>query len=190
MSQKEKWNAIYADRQSPSAPAAVLTENGHLLPDSGDALDIACGLGSNSLFLAERGLAVTAWDISDIATDRLNATAAGRNLDVSAEAIDITPAVFRDLTFDLVLNCHYLDRSIVEPMKQAIGRGGLIVFQTFCADKPPGAPGPGNPAYLLQKDELLQMCNNLEVLTYRDAGSSDDAEDPLAGRAYIIARKS
>ena len=59
-----KWNLLYnqADVADYSA-AKVLTENHYLLPSTGVALDLACGLGANALYLAQQGLAVTAWDI-------------------------------------------------------------------------------------------------------------------------------
>jgi tellurite methyltransferase len=36
------------------------------LPDDGRALDLACGLGGNSILLAQQGLKVDAWDIADV----------------------------------------------------------------------------------------------------------------------------
>ena len=57
----KKWNLLYnqADASDYSA-SKVLTENCFLLPSTGTALDLACGLGANALFLAQQGLAVTA----------------------------------------------------------------------------------------------------------------------------------
>ena len=66
-----KWNAVYSQSEPIFYPAAVLTENDFLLPSTGTALDLACGFGANAVFLAERGWAVTAWDISLIAIDKL-----------------------------------------------------------------------------------------------------------------------
>ena len=57
-----KWNCIYSHSNQTRYPAVqVLTENDFLLPITGTALDLACGLGGNAIFLAELGLAVTAW---------------------------------------------------------------------------------------------------------------------------------
>jgi 2-polyprenyl-3-methyl-5-hydroxy-6-metoxy-1,4-benzoquinol methylase len=45
----------------------VLAENEHLLPPGGGrALDLACGLGGNAVFLARRGFEVDAVDISEV----------------------------------------------------------------------------------------------------------------------------
>ena len=53
---EDKWNRIYSEHQRPARAAAVLTDNSNILPVTGLALDLACGLGSNSLFLEKRGL--------------------------------------------------------------------------------------------------------------------------------------
>jgi len=46
-----------------------LTQNQHLLPSQGTALDLACGQGGNSQLLAKAGLDVLAWDSSAVAIE-------------------------------------------------------------------------------------------------------------------------
>ena len=60
---KKKWNRIYASGSHVFEPAAVLRRNVDLIQTRGLALDIACGTGSNAIFLASLGLNVHAWDI-------------------------------------------------------------------------------------------------------------------------------
>ena len=68
-----RWN----DRYRSSPPAAPLRpevfddhpELLHLVPDSGIAIDSACGLGRQVLWLADRGLRVVALDVSPVAID-------------------------------------------------------------------------------------------------------------------------
>ena len=66
---RDKWNARYADGayESRPHPSAFLEQMSHLLPTTGRALDLACGAGRNALFLARRGMAVDAVDISRVA---------------------------------------------------------------------------------------------------------------------------
>ena len=61
---QHKWDAVYSKADTPTTAAEVLARHQHLLPESGRALDLACGLGGNALFLANCGLQVDAWDIS------------------------------------------------------------------------------------------------------------------------------
>jgi len=59
----DKWNARYRMADTTVAdPAVVLSENLHLLPARGCALDLACGAGANALLLARHGLETHAWD--------------------------------------------------------------------------------------------------------------------------------
>ena len=51
---------------------AALREYAFLLPETGTALDLACGRGGNALLLARRGLQAHAWDISEEAIEHLS----------------------------------------------------------------------------------------------------------------------
>ncbi len=58
----DKWNLIYQTSAHGSLrPARVLSENQHLLPDKGKALDVASGLGANALLLAELFFSKVSW---------------------------------------------------------------------------------------------------------------------------------
>ena len=86
-----KWDAIYAQLDVESSlPVSVLTENEFLLPKVGTALDLACGLGANALFLAHQGMAVTAWDISIVAIDKLSRYATQQDLNINLESSGVT----------------------------------------------------------------------------------------------------
>ena len=183
---KEKWNRIYASREEPGEPALVLNDNHKLLPGSGHALDIACGLGANSIFLAGKGLHVDAWDISDVAIEKLRNTYTDGT--IHARVVDISSSSLRPEAYDVIINVHYLDRSLVTAMIDALKPGGLIFFQTFSSEKTLDV-GPSNPDYLLRKDELKTLFGALEVLAYQDQGTSTDPDNPLAGQAYIVVRK-
>ena len=75
------WEARYRECSATAPrPAAVLTEFEHLLPASGDALDLACGLGGNALHLARHGLTTRAWDSAATAIERLTAQAHAEEL--------------------------------------------------------------------------------------------------------------
>ncbi len=84
---KSKWDDIYAQMEPASVkPTQVLSENLFLLPKQGYALDLACGLGANSLLLAQKGLQVSAWDISEVALEKLAATVISQGLSVDVKA--------------------------------------------------------------------------------------------------------
>ena len=185
---RDKWNRIYSKALLPGPPAAVLTDNDNVLPIDGIALDLACGLGANSLFLAARGLEVHAWDISEVAVSHLAEQANSLGLNIQTSAMNITAAALPINSYDLVVTSHYLDRSLPPAILQATRPGGLICYQTFTAEKQVDM-GPSNPMFLLQPDELQSFVPDCEILAFKDESYNTDRNDPLAGRAFIIARK-
>ena len=185
---RDKWNRIYSKDRLPGLPAAVLTDNDNILPIKGIALDLACGLGTNSLFLAARGLEVHAWDISKVAVSHLAERAGSLGLNIQTRVINITAAALPVESYDLVITSHYLDRSLPPAILDATRPGGLICYQTFTANKQIDK-GPHNPMFLLRPNELQSFVPDCEILAFKDESHNVNRDDPLAGRAFIVARK-
>ncbi|WP_425309036.1 class I SAM-dependent methyltransferase [Ammonicoccus fulvus] len=100
---EQEWDERYAesDRVWSGQPnAALLTEVEGLT--SGTALDVGCGEGADSVWLAERGWQVTGLDISGVALDRAKAGAADRGVDVTWVKSGLLEAGLEDGSFDLV----------------------------------------------------------------------------------------
>jgi tellurite methyltransferase len=185
---RDKWDRMYSKNQLLGPPAAVLTDNDNILPIKGIALDLACGLGSNSLFLEARGLEVHAWDISTVAVSHLAKRADSFQLNIQTRVVNITAAALPVENYDLVIASHYLDRTLPPAILNATRPGGLICYQTFTAEKQVDI-GPSNPEFLLQPSELQSFVPNCEVLAFKDEGRNTNKDHPLVGRAFIIARK-
>ena len=75
-----------------------------LPPHFSSILDLGCGFGANSLFLAEQGWQVTAIDISKTAIERLQEQAKQNNLLLTAQQADAVRFSSKE-KFDLVLIC-------------------------------------------------------------------------------------
>jgi len=186
MSMKDKWNARYREAQhSMPTAAAVISENLHLLPESGNALDLACGLGGNALLLAERGLDVQAWDISDIAIQNLSQRATEDGLSVNAQVCDIESQMLPADTFDVIAVSYYLDRNLFAALKTALRPGGLIFYQTF-SQMAVTQRGPANPVYRLAKQELLQAFSSLDIVLYREESTLGDTQSGYRDEAMFI----
>ena len=70
MNTRDKWNIKHLDRINQLKEPEPNPRLKNLLAyfkEGGTALDIACGLGGNSMFLAQSDYQVEAMDISDVA---------------------------------------------------------------------------------------------------------------------------
>ena len=185
----EKWDRIYRETQlDPGLAVPVLSENAFLLPPSGTALDLACGLGANAVFLAVRGFDVLAIDQSSVAVDRLKEYALARRLPITARRQWVDPDHFPKGGFDVIVVSRFLDRKLGAAIMHSLNSGGLLYYQTYTREKT-GESGPRNPDYLLTENELLRQFASLCVIHYRENGSIGDIRQGLRNEAQFIGRK-
>jgi tellurite methyltransferase len=185
-----KWDSRYlaADDTAPQ-PAYVLQAFAHLLPSSGTALDLACGLGGNALFLAERGLTVAAWDLSAVAIARLSEAARQRGLAITAEVHDVVAAPPAAASFDVIVVSRFLERSLCPALIAALKPGGLLFYQTWLRERT-SSQGPSNPHFLLDSNELLRLFAPLTLRAYREEGCVGDAQQGFRNEALLVAQRS
>ena len=187
-STQDKWDSRYREAGLPGAPATVLLENAHLLPRSGAALDLACGLGANSLLLAEHGLQTHAWDISPVAVEKLRAVALERRLPIIAEVKDALRDPLPPAQFDVIAVTHYLERALTQPLVNALKTGGLLFYQTFTRTAV-SDEGPQKDEWRLADGELLTMFAPLRPLVYREEGRIGDLSQGFRNKALLVAVK-
>ncbi len=102
----------------------------------GNALDIACGQGRNSIFLASKGFSVKGMDISDIGLDRLARFSKENRLPVSTEKIDLENPQL-DITnhfgyYDSVIVINYkLSKELFKTIPKLLASRGILLYCTF-----------------------------------------------------------
>jgi 2-polyprenyl-3-methyl-5-hydroxy-6-metoxy-1,4-benzoquinol methylase len=187
---EEKWDRIYQTKDHTNKQAAqILIENQHLLPESGKALDLACGLGANALLLAKHDLETHAWDISKEAITKLDQKAEKLNINLITEVRDVINNPPAQNAFDVIVVIHFLERQIIKCLIKALRKNGLIFYQTFTKDKVSDT-GPKNLDYLLDKNELLTLFKDFNILVYREEGSVGDKNKGLRNEAMLIAQNA
>ncbi len=189
---RRRWDLRHAKRRTPPEPSRVLWENAHLMPFQGKALDLACGLGSNALLMAARGLSTNAWDYSSVAIDRLRMRAARRGVSLNAECRDVTVNPPQPGSFDVICVSHFLERSLASVLIEALRVDGILYYQSFCQD----APGershhPSNPSHHFGGNELLRLfVPPLHLLVYREEGLAGDQHLGWRDMSMLVARKT
>lgn len=185
----EKWNAIYAaGGHARETPAKVLEEFAHLLPETGTALDLACGRGANALFLAERGLRVHAWDISEEAITSLNTKANELQLTLETRICDVTAEPLQTNCFDVIVVSYFLERKLIPSIIKALRKNGLLFYQTFIRERIDDS-GPRNNEYRLGENELLHLCRDLHIVFYREEGKIGNTQQGHRNEAMFIGQR-
>lgn len=186
-SETDKWDARYRQARE-SSPAQVLLDNRHLLPASGTALDVACGVGANALLLAEHGFTTHAWDSSSVAIDKLRGRAQAHGVSVEAAVRDVIAHPPGSESFDIIVVTRFLERGLAPQLTRALRLDGLLFYQTFTRTRVSDV-GPSNPDYRLADGELLVMFSALQVLAYREEGKVGDISRGFRDEAMMVARK-
>jgi SAM-dependent methyltransferase len=116
----------------------------------GPILDLGCGTGENSLFLADRGHSVLGVDASPRAIEKAKTKAETRNVagDIDFRVHDALSLGDLDEEFGVVLDCglfHVFDdetrRTYVSSLESVVASDGRVVILCF-SDREPGEWGP------------------------------------------------
>src|SRR5512136_3486659 len=107
-----KWNARYKGSgfYLGPEPSAFLADNIGLvasLAPGRKALDIACGEGRNSIFLARHGYTVNGLDIAEEGIVKAEKWAEAEGLNACFRCIDMENYEFTE-TYDLIINFNFL----------------------------------------------------------------------------------
>jgi len=169
---RERWDARYTGRSATveSEPPEWLVRHTTELPP-GRALDLACGLGTTAIWLAERGWQVTAVDISPIGLETARTAADRRGVSVEWIAADLDDWAPALAAFDLVTVFRFLDRgTLPERIAATLRPGGRVLYETFLApESDEWISHVRNPAFVLQPGELPRLFSGLRILDYDEA---------------------
>lgn len=152
------------------SPAAILEffhENILIKKQIGHAVDIGCGAGRDSVYLATQGWQVTAIDYSESALEKVTRLANNTQVKINCIKMDLEKELnvfhLTPQDYDLIVVSRYLHRPLLPVLKNKININGYLIYQTFM--KGCEAFGsPKNPKFLLEKGELASVFNDFEIL--------------------------
>lgn len=163
-------------------PTPLLVETAKSL-EPGAALDLACGTGRNALWLAAHDWNVTAVDGSPAAITILRDRASQLGARIDARAADLEKGEYRIVpsTWDLIAICYYLQRDLLEPAKQGLKPGGVLIVIVHIAE-----PGEEPTNHRLRPGELRRYFAGWEILHDYEGKPKDLAHRRAV--AEIVAR--
>jgi len=129
----------------------------------GQALDIACGKGRNTHFMAEHGFSVDAVDYSDYALSFLE-----NRPDIHPIEADLDHYTIAPESYDLIVNCYYLERRLFPQIINGLKKGGVLIFETYIEADGEEYHQPSNPDFMLKRNELLKAFMDLDVIYYEE----------------------
>ncbi|UCH34429.1 MAG: class I SAM-dependent methyltransferase [Armatimonadota bacterium] len=210
------WQRLWQDpdiakrwRERPPLPEVVAAADALAAEGRTRVLDIGCGLGRHTVYLAHRGFEVTATDNAPaaIAACRKNLDEAG--LHANLLGIDMTEFPFADGCFDLVISTqviHHSERStlarIIHCIERKLSPGGVLVWATptprhrECGkgrEIEPGTWVDDNhregpvPHHYCTEQEIRDLLAGLEIESL--AEREMDGEPTGIWHWYVVARK-
>ncbi|GFE61643.1 bifunctional 2-polyprenyl-6-hydroxyphenol methylase/3-demethylubiquinol 3-O-methyltransferase UbiG [Geobacter sp. AOG2] len=183
-----KWNerfgaegAFLGERPSPFLAREI--ERILRLAPGRRALDVACGEGRNSIFLARHGFRTSGLDISDVGIAKAERLAHAEALEIDFHQVDLENCRIAG-QYDLIINFNFLLRSLIPEEVGALAPGGLLLFDTILES--PQLLVTHNPDFFLRYGELERIFAvfNGEVLF-----SEEDREGEMP-TARLLYRKA
>lgn len=176
---RHRWEERYRSRAAPPAEAvgipAVFAPFEDMFPTQGRALDVACGPGLASVWLARRGMEAWGVDISATAISQARDLAARSGVGDRCrfDVVDLDSGVPAGPPVDVVVCHRFRDRRLDQPIIERLAPGGLLAISAL------SVVGAGPGPFRVAPAELTTAFDQLEIIA---AGEGD-------GEAWLLARK-
>lgn len=200
--QSTTWDERYsaAGYLFGTAPSRFLEVHAEYLLPGSSALAVADGEGRNSVYLAERGLHVTAMDASPVAVGKARALAAERGVDVDFHVAEVLEWPWTPDVYDLVVGIFIqfsppAERAVVfDGMKKTLKPGGILLLHGYRPEQIGYATGgPPHAENMYTEDFLRAAFADMEILrlaTYDREVDEGRGHSGMSALIDLVARKS
>lgn len=184
----EKWNRRYLEGayEERVGPSAILEDWIERIA-VGNALDVACGAGRNALYLAARGFAVDAVDISDEAIRRARTSAQKSGLRVNWLVHDLDQPLALDSMYQLILVIRYVNLPLVLRLAARLSPGGFLICEQHL-ETDEDVIGPTNPAFRIGRGALRATSEGLRIHCLEE-GLVEERDGRTAALARLVAQR-
>ena len=195
MSELERWNRRFS---APgyvfgAEPNRFLASRKAWLKKGESILCVADGEGRNSVWLAEQGLDVTAFDFSPVAVEKARRLAAERGVRVRYEVADVYSWTWPQAAFDVVaaIFVQFADPAMREfmfaRMVRALKPGGLLLLEGYTPKQLEyRTGGPSQVENLYTEPMLREAFRDMEIVELREYEADLEEGERHAGRSALI----
>ncbi len=196
------WNARFAheDFLFGETPNTFLRTQAHWLRPGDSILCVADGEGRNSVWLAEQGYEVTAFDFAPNAVAKAKRLAQRRNVHVRHELGDAYTWPWADKRYDALVAVFIqflppdLRDSVFVGMKSAVEDGGLFLLEGYRPEQVDyGTGGPPRREHMYTRAWLESMFSGWEILVLKDYDEviqEGHAHNGMSALIDMVARKA
>jgi len=172
-----RWNQRFSvpDYIFGTAPNAFVAANAYRLRPGQRALCVADGEGRNSVWLAEQGLDVVAFDLSPVGVDKARKLAEERRVHVTYGVANVYEWPWPEAKFDMVAAIFVqfagpeMRAFMFERMIHALKPGGHLLLEGYTPKQLEYKTGGPSQLENLYTPELLRVAfAELEILELRD----------------------
>lgn len=156
-------------------------------------LDVACGEGRNSVWLAELGCEVTGVDLSPLALGKARALAQERNVSVTYHEADLLQWAWPQGAYDALVSVFIQfaapegREALFARMRAALKPGGLLFLQGFTpAQLQYASGGPKEISHLYTGEMLSGLLAPLQILHLREYEADLSEGSKHVGRAALV----
>ncbi len=210
----DSFNRVYGELDTPFyyglKPSQELEQFlNDTRPPAGEALDLGCGEGRNSLLLARYGYHVHAIDASSQGIQKLERYAHSQGLDnINCEVADVRTVELKPNFYDTIVAVTILDhitkdegKKVAEAMIEALKPEGFVFIESFTVHDPAASAASrknetiSETASFVQhyfdEGELAAWFSRLKTALYEEVMKYDDShgEPHYHGLARLIGRK-
>ena len=191
----ERWNQRFAVAEYVfgAAPNAFLASHASLFKPGQRALCVADGEGRNSVWLAEQGLEVVAFDFSPVALEKARRLAASRGVRVRYKLATVYDWHWPQAAFDVVAAIFVqfaeppMREFLFERMIAALKPGGLVLVEGYTpAQLKYGTGGPKQVDQLYTEELLRQAFGSLEIVELKAYEEELDEGTRHRGMSAVI----
>lgn len=189
------WDQRYAtdDYVFGTAPSGFLTAHAGLIPPGARTLCVADGEGRNSVWLAQQGCDVTAFDLSPNALSKAARLAKDAGVTPNFTLSTIEDWDWDAARYDLVVAVFIqfappeLRARLFAGLRRALAPGGRLMLHGYTPQQVDyGTGGPGNPDFMYTETLLRDAFPDLTILRLDSYEKTLDEGAGHSGRSALI----